>query len=70
MADLILGQIDRFSNLAQGPGTNRSVGLNTPSGIAVDASGNVYVADNGNNRVLRFPNPPRSLPDPRNFPTW
>ena len=28
--------------------------FNVPSGIAVDALGNVYVADSGNNRVLKF----------------
>ncbi|MFZ0957189.1 MAG: Ig-like domain repeat protein [Candidatus Sulfotelmatobacter sp.] len=27
-------------------------GLNNPQGVAVDASGNVYIADTGNNRVL------------------
>ena len=27
-------------------------GLNTPTGVAADYSGNVYVADSGNNRVL------------------
>ena len=68
IADLILGQIDRFSNLAEGPGTNRSVGLNTPSGIAVDSSGNVYVADNGNNRVLRFPKPAAQPAGSAQFP--
>ena len=30
--------------------------LNSPYGVAVDASGNLYVADQGNNRVLRFNN--------------
>ena len=28
-------------------------GLNGPSGVAVDGSGNIYIADNGNNRVLK-----------------
>ena len=28
--------------------------LSTPRGIAVDATGNVYVADEGNNRVDKF----------------
>jgi uncharacterized protein (TIGR03437 family) len=56
IADVIVGQVDRFSNLPQGPGA-RSTGFNRPSGIAVDASGNLYVADTLNNRVLRFPHP-------------
>ncbi len=28
-------------------------GLNAPQGLAADASGNVYIADTGNNRILR-----------------
>ncbi len=50
-ADLILGQPDRFTNLPEGPGTSSlSTGLNAPTGMAVDAGGNLYVADSGNNR--------------------
>ncbi|MEP6714894.1 MAG: hypothetical protein ABJC09_04930, partial [Terriglobia bacterium] len=56
VADVIMGQTDRFGNQAQG-GSNRSSGLNSPSGLAVDASGNLYVADTGNNRVLRYASP-------------
>jgi serine/threonine protein kinase, bacterial len=29
-------------------------GLNVPLGVAVDSKGNVYVADRGNNRVVRL----------------
>ncbi|HVW87569.1 MAG TPA: NHL repeat-containing protein, partial [Bryobacteraceae bacterium] len=57
MADVILGQTDRFANLPLGPGTARSTGMNQPTGIAVDASGNLYVADTLNNRILRYPRP-------------
>src|SRR5208282_1961426 len=32
-------------------------GLYFPSGLVVDAKGNLYVADAGNNRVLRYPAP-------------
>jgi serine/threonine protein kinase, bacterial len=28
---------------------------NTPTGVAVDGSGTVYVTDTGNNRVLKLP---------------
>src|SRR5262245_18725674 len=31
--------------------------LCTPIGLLVDAGGNLYVADSGNSRVLRFPSP-------------
>jgi uncharacterized protein (TIGR03437 family) len=56
-ADLILGQPNQYQTLIGGPGTNSSFGLNAPTGIAVDAAGNVYVADSNNNRILRFPTP-------------
>src|SRR6516164_7357860 len=40
-------------------------GFNQPIGLAVDpASGNLYVADAGNNRILRFPSP---FSNPANF---
>ena len=29
-------------------------GLNKPNGVAVDATGNVYIADRDNKRVLNF----------------
>ncbi len=36
-------------------GTGSGIGeFSTPLGVAVDASGNVYVADSGNNRVMQF----------------
>jgi uncharacterized protein (TIGR03437 family) len=58
VADLVLGQPDRFTTLPQGPGVGvYSTGLNSPTGLAVDSAGNLYVADNGNNRVLRYPKP-------------
>ena len=56
-ADLVIGQRDRFSTSGKGPGTDLSTGLFAPTGIAVDKSGNLYVADTGNNRVLRYPQP-------------
>ncbi|MDX1979692.1 MAG: hypothetical protein SFV51_05440 [Bryobacteraceae bacterium] len=58
-ADVIIGQRDPFSTLPQGPGTSGGLttGLAFPTGIAVDRQGNLYVADSGNNRILRYPQP-------------
>jgi uncharacterized protein (TIGR03437 family) len=56
-ADLVLGQPNRFSNITEGPGTNLTTGLSLPTGLAVDGAGNLYVADTGNNRVVRYPKP-------------
>jgi hypothetical protein len=39
---------DRYSD---GFGTN--AGFNAPSGVAVDASGNLFVADRDNNRIRK-----------------
>ena len=55
-ADIVLGQSSIYSTLPQGPG-GLTIGLNAPTGIAVDKAGNVYVADTGDNRILRFPQP-------------
>ncbi|MCL4401770.1 MAG: hypothetical protein M1436_03770 [Acidobacteria bacterium] len=55
-ADLIIGQKDRYSTFAQGPGATFNVGLSSPTGLAVK-DGDLYVADTGNNRILRFPKP-------------
>src|ERR1700712_838385 len=50
-ASLVLGQSDFITNTAA---TTQS-GMNIPSGVAIDpTSGKVFVADNKNNRVLRF----------------
>ncbi len=61
IADFVIGQADLSSNLVNSP-TNDSTkpgntGLNTPTGLAVDSAGNLWVADSGNARVLRFPAP-------------
>jgi len=60
-ADLVLGQTDLYSSLANSPlnltSTMTQQGLFLPSDVVVDANGNVWVADTGNGRVLRFPAP-------------
>jgi uncharacterized protein (TIGR03437 family) len=56
-ADLVIGQTDFVHTTAGGPGTAFSSNLNSPAGLAVDKNGNVYVADQVNNRILRFPRP-------------
>jgi uncharacterized protein (TIGR03437 family) len=37
-------------------GSAASAGLNNPQGVAVDAAGNLYIADYGNNRIRRVSN--------------
>ncbi len=54
-ADVVIGQHDFASNLGGGCAPNESTGLSLPAAVAVDAQGNLYVADMGNNRILRFP---------------
>ncbi len=56
-ADVVVGQRDLFSTGALGPGSNLLSGLSRPTGLVVDTSGNLYVADAANNRILRFPRP-------------
>ena len=62
-ADLAIGQPDLFTTFPEGPRamaantSTYSTGLNHPSGMAVDKNGRLYVADAGNNRVLRYPSP-------------
>ncbi len=63
-ADLVIGQsnptdyydalVNTGTNLASTP---TQPGLFGPIGVAVDANGNLFVADTGNGRVLRYPAP-------------
>ena len=56
-ADLVIGQQDFYATDPQGPGHKFSVGLWHPSGLAVNSSGDLYVVDTDNNRILRFRTP-------------
>ncbi|HEY2845329.1 MAG TPA: hypothetical protein VGJ09_16820, partial [Bryobacteraceae bacterium] len=62
-ADLVIGQPanDLFRALINYPNGDPDLptrtGLYHPVGLAVDDSGNLWVADSGNGRVLRFPSP-------------
>jgi uncharacterized protein (TIGR03437 family) len=60
-ADLVIGQPDLVTALINYPSNNptqaNAQGLWSPEGLAVDADGNLYVADTCNARVVRFPAP-------------
>ncbi len=70
-ADIVIGQpdfsralINYFSN---DPNLRGPSSLSFPSDVAVDNQGNVWVADAGNSRVLRFPDPFTSPGEPANL---
>ncbi len=60
-ADLVIGQPDFQRSLINYPSNDADKmsdqGLFHPSGLAVDASGNLWIADSGNGRVLRYASP-------------
>ena len=66
-ADLVIGQPDLQTALCNYNPQNRALSGNVsqpnqsslcgPVGVLVDSKGNLYVADSGNGRVLRFPAP-------------
>jgi uncharacterized protein (TIGR03437 family) len=68
-AEVVIGQPDQFRAMCNYPANNLDLptdsSLCRPIGLALDDQGNLYVADAGNSRVLRFPKPfaqPQSLP--------
>lgn len=69
LADIVIGQKDKYTTFPQGPfsGAQLVGGLYSPTGVAVDSNGNLFVADSGNNRILRYP-PPFSTPDEVKLP--
>jgi uncharacterized protein (TIGR03437 family) len=59
-ADIVLGQPDFSSglcNITNNINAPTASTLCRPTGVLVDANGDLYVADSGNSRVLRFPSP-------------
>jgi uncharacterized protein (TIGR03437 family) len=60
-ADLVIGQPDFQRSLVNYPSNDpakpNAQSLFLPAGLALDANGNLYVADLGNGRVVRFPAP-------------
>ena len=60
-ADLVIGQHDLFGANPNGPLNDEAQRddstLYLPAGLAVAANGDLWVADRGNGRVLRFPQP-------------
>ena len=56
-ADLVFGQDGSFTAGTCNLGGRDSGALCQPLGVAIDPSGNVYVSDFDNNRVLEFDNP-------------
>jgi uncharacterized protein (TIGR03437 family) len=60
-ADIVIGQPDLATAVCNYPAGDINVptqaSLCRPVGLLVDASGNLYVADSANGRVLRFPTP-------------
>jgi len=56
-ADIVIGQPDMNSNQCNQSTTASATSLCGPRGIAVDSSGNLYVADTSNNRVLEYDTP-------------
>ena len=56
-ADTVIGQRDFFGNTANAGGSVSGAGFDTPSGLAFDSQGNLYVSDAKNSRVLKFSAP-------------
>ncbi|HMY65310.1 MAG TPA: putative Ig domain-containing protein [Leptospiraceae bacterium] len=51
----VIGQVNYTNSTANAGGSTGPTGFNTPTGIALDSAGGLYVADQNNHRVLYFP---------------
>jgi uncharacterized protein (TIGR03437 family) len=56
-ADTVVGQKDFFGNSANAGGQVSAAGFDTPTALAFDSQGNLYVSDGRNSRVLKFSAP-------------
>src|SRR5690242_18030178 len=56
-ADLIIGQLDQYSVQSNQGGSASLSTLSGPEWLAVDSLGDLWVSDDGNLRVLKFPDP-------------
>ena len=57
-ADLVIGQLDFYSGqLNVNGGSPTASTLWSPSGVAFDSNGNLYIGDSGNNRVVEYTAP-------------
>ena len=71
MADLVIGQPDQYTTAPAGPGPTTSTfssGLWFPTGVTV-YKGDLYVADSGNNRILRYKAPFTQFAQTGSYPT-
>ena len=56
IADRVFGECGSFTSSNACTGTSAD-SLSNPTGVAIDNSGNLYVVDNGNNRLLAYAQP-------------
>jgi sugar lactone lactonase YvrE len=56
-ANRVFGQNGSFTSRVENNGGVSAKSLSQPGGLAVDSAGNLYVADNPNNRVLEYNKP-------------
>ncbi len=66
-ADIVIGQPDMVSSIANQGGSPSASTLSGPTGVFVDGSGQLYIADTGNNRVLIFVNIPTANNTPADY---